>query len=145
VRGGRKLDPVAFTSAVRAYEATRPGEPEPDQSARQEIADCDAKLRQHRAALEAGADPVLVTSWMKETQGRRALAEARLKKPAARWRMSEEEITGLVTEMGGIMRALEDADSADKAGIYQRLGLTLTFHPQESGWQQKPDRIRSCT
>ena len=74
---------------------------------------------------------MLVTSWMKETQARRALAEARLKKPAARRRMIEEEITGLVTEMGSIMRALEDADPADKAEIYQRLGLTLTYHPQE--------------
>jgi len=129
----RKLDPVAFTSAVRAYEATRPGELQPDQSAQQEIADCDAKLRQHRAALEAGADPVLITSWMKETQALRALAEARLKKPAARRRMTEEEITGLVTEMGAIVRALEDADPADKAEIYQRLGLTLTYHPQQKG------------
>jgi site-specific DNA recombinase len=63
-----QLDPVAFTSALRAYEATRPGEPQPDQRAQQEIADCDAKLRQHRAALEAGADPVLVTSWMKRSR-----------------------------------------------------------------------------
>jgi site-specific DNA recombinase len=45
--------------------------------------------------------------------------------------VTEEEITGLVTEMGSIMRALEDADPADKAEIYQRLGLTLTYHPQE--------------
>ena len=134
----RKLDPVAFTSAVRAYEETRPGEPQPDQSAQQEIADCDAKLRQHRAVLEAEADPVLVTSWMKETQARRLLAEARLKKPASRRRMTEEEITGLVTEMGSIMQALQDADPADKAEIYQRLGLTLMYHPQESGGSGSP-------
>jgi site-specific DNA recombinase len=100
----RKLDPVAFTSAVRAYEANRPGESQPDQSAKQEIADCDAKMRQHRAALEAGAGPVLVTSWMKETQARRAIAEARLKKAAARRRMTEEEIIGLVTEMAALCR-----------------------------------------
>jgi site-specific DNA recombinase len=37
----------------------------------------------------------------------------------------------LVSEVGSIMRALEDADPADKAGIYQRLGLTLTYHPQD--------------
>jgi hypothetical protein len=93
----RKLDPIAFASAVRAFEAARP-EPKPDEDAQQEIADCDAKLRQHRAALEAGADPVLVTSWMKETRARRALAEARLNKPAVqRRRMTQEEITNLVT------------------------------------------------
>jgi site-specific DNA recombinase len=51
----RKLGPVAFTAAVREYESQRP-QPQPDEDARQEIADCDAKLRQHRAALEASAD-----------------------------------------------------------------------------------------
>ena len=127
----RKFDPVAFTSAVREFEAAHPGEPEPDDEAQQEIAECDAKLRQHRAALEAGADPVLVTSWMKETQAKRALAEARLKKPVRRRRMTQEEIMDLVTELGGLMQALKGADPADKAEIYRRIGLTLTYHPQE--------------
>jgi hypothetical protein len=51
--------------------------------------------------------------WMKEAQARRALAEARLKKPAARRRMTHEEITSLVTELGGIMQALKEADPAE--------------------------------
>src|SRR5580704_524646 len=127
----RKFDPVAFTAAVREFEAAHPGEAEPDESAQQEIAECDAKLCQHRAALEAGADPVLVTNWVKETQARRALAEARLKKPMARRRKTHEEITSLVTEMGRIMRALKEADPADKAEVNSRLGLTLTHHPSE--------------
>ena len=58
---------------MREFEAAHPDEPEPDEGAQQEISECHAKLRQHRAALEAGADPALVTSWMKETQARRAL------------------------------------------------------------------------
>jgi hypothetical protein len=28
------------------------------------------------------------------------------------------------------MRALRDADLADKAEVYSRLGLTLTYHPR---------------
>ena len=127
----RGLDPVAFTSAVREYEAKRP-EPMPDEDARHEIAECDAKLRQHRAALEAGADPVIITSWMKETQARRAIAEARLnRKPDVRRRMTEEEIAGFVTEIGTVMQALNEADPADKAAVYSRLGLTLTYYPSE--------------
>jgi hypothetical protein len=55
---------------------------------------------------------VLDTSWMKDTQARRALAEARPKKPARRGRMTQEEIMNLVTEQGCIMRALKDADPA---------------------------------
>jgi hypothetical protein len=36
-----------------------------------------------QSAQEAGADPVLVTSWINETQAKRAAAQARLRKPAA--------------------------------------------------------------
>ncbi len=69
---------------------------------------------------------------MKETQARRALAEARLTKPAEQpRRMTQEEITSLVTEVGVIMQALEEADPADKAEVYSRLGVTLTYHPNE--------------
>ena len=37
----------------------------------------------------------------------------------------------LVTELSGLMQALKGADPADKAEIYRRIGLTLTYHPQE--------------
>jgi len=95
-----------------------------------EIADCDAKLRQHRAALEAGADPVLATSWMKETQAKRAAAEARLEKPVTRRRMTRDEITTLVAELGDIVQVLRDADPADSVEVYRRLGVKLTYHSQ---------------
>ena len=32
------------------------------------LADCDAKLARYRAALDAGADPAVVTAWIAETQ-----------------------------------------------------------------------------
>jgi hypothetical protein len=44
--------------------------------------------------------------------------------------MTEEEIMNLITELGGITRAFKDADSADKAEVYGRTGLTLTYHPR---------------
>jgi hypothetical protein len=115
----------------RELEAAQPDEPRPDEAAQREIAECDAKLRQHRAALEAGADPALITTWMKETQAKRALAEARLRKPGGRRRMTRDEITNLVTALGDMMQVLKDANPADKTEIYSRLGLTLTYHPNE--------------
>jgi site-specific DNA recombinase len=127
----RKFDPIALPSTVRELEAAQPGEPRPDEAAQRDIADCDAKLRQHRAALEAGADPVIVTGWMKEVQARRAAAEARLRKPAGQRRMTREEIANFVTTLGNLIQVLEDADPADKAEVYSRLGLTLTYHPEE--------------
>ncbi len=123
------FSPGALPQTVRELEAAQPEEPRPDEAALREVAECDARLRQHRAALEAGADPVLVTSWMSETQARRAVAEARLRKPSGRRRMTRDEITSLVTALGDVIRVLRDADPADKAEVYSRLGLTLTYHP----------------
>jgi hypothetical protein len=74
---------------------------------------------------------VLVTRWIKETQARRAVAEARTRKPTGRRRMTTDEITSLVTALGDLMQVLENADPTDKAEVYSRLGLMLTYHPED--------------
>jgi hypothetical protein len=46
-------------------------QPEPDSAddaVQRVLADCDRKLGRHRAALEAGADPTLVTAWIAEVR-----------------------------------------------------------------------------
>ena len=68
---------------------------------------------------------------MKETQAKRAAAEARLKTPTRRRRMTRDEITSLVKAIGDVMQVLKEADPADKAEIYSQLGLMLTYHPTE--------------
>jgi site-specific DNA recombinase len=100
------------------------------ENARRVIADCDARLRQHRAALEAGADPVIVTGWKAETQARRTAAETRLRPGPRQTRMSSEEIASLVASASDLINVLASADSADKAEIYRQLGLALTYHPE---------------
>ena len=42
--------------------------------------------------------------------------------------MTREEITDLVTTLGEVIQVLKEADPADKAEVYSRLGLTLTYH-----------------
>jgi hypothetical protein len=37
-------------------------------AARRKLADCDDRLAKYRAALEGGADPVVVAGWMAEVQ-----------------------------------------------------------------------------
>jgi site-specific DNA recombinase len=126
----RKFGPAALQGTVRELEAAQPAPPKPDRAAQREMAECDAKLSQYRAALEAGADPVLVTGWINETQARRAVAKAKLREPSGQRRMTREEITSLVTALGDLLRVLGEADPADKAEVYSRLALTLTYHPE---------------
>ncbi|WP_198351808.1 hypothetical protein [Streptomyces typhae] len=105
------------------------------EAARTVIADCDAKLAAHRAALEAGADPALVTQWITETQARKARAEAGLRTtpqgPGSR--MTRDEIARLVRSISDLAAVVRQAEAADKAEIYRQLGLALTY---DSGKQK---------
>jgi len=66
-------------------------------------------------------DPVLVTSWMKEIQARRALAEARRKKPEARRSMSQEESRTLLLRRGSPESA-RSSRPCRQTEVYSRLG-----------------------
>ena len=45
--------------------------------------------------------------------------------------MTRDEIASLVKALGDVMQVLRDAEPADKAEVYSRLGLTLTCHPED--------------
>jgi site-specific DNA recombinase len=65
--------------------ADQPDIDEPNQAiirARAQLADCDTKLGRHRAALEAGADPKIVTGWIAEVEAERRPLLATLNQPA---------------------------------------------------------------
>lgn len=47
------------------------------------LADCDRKLARYRAALEAGADPKVVTGWIAEVEAERRRILATLARPAS--------------------------------------------------------------
>jgi hypothetical protein len=101
--------------------------------ARRQVAECDRKLARHRAALEAGADPAVVTAWIREVQAARAEAEAQLRMLGqARPRvLDREELAEMTRAIGDMVRVLTDADPARKARIYAGLGLRLTYHPEK--------------
>ncbi|UNO42979.1 recombinase family protein [Streptomyces sp. MST-110588] len=100
-------------------------------AARATIAECDAKLTTHRAALEAGADPAVVTRWLAETQAARARAQADLRTATmgAGARMSRDEIAGLVRSISDLIGVIREAAAEDKTEIYRHLGLQLTYDP----------------
>ncbi|MGW3897681.1 hypothetical protein ACWD6L_21085 [Micromonospora profundi] len=96
------------------------------------ITECDAKLERYRGALDAGADPAVVTGWIAQAQAERTRAEAELRAIAGSTprRMSRAEITALVTALGDITTVLREADPSDKAEVYRQLGLRLNYQPE---------------
>ena len=45
--------------------------------------------------------------------------------------MNRDEIAAIVAALGELARVVQEADPADKADIYARLRLTLTYQPEE--------------
>jgi site-specific DNA recombinase len=96
------------------------------------IAECDRKLIQYRATLDAGADPATVARWITETEAERAKHQATkraIPQHARPKSMSRDEIASVVSALSDLLTVLRRADPADKAEIYTQLGLRLTYHP----------------
>jgi len=129
----REFAPHRMGETIRALADAQPAD-EPRSGGRGEaaskIAECDQKLTQYRAALDAGASPATVAVWIAETEAEKAHYEIGRRQVAkARERMTEREIKSIVDKLADIARVLADADADDKSEIFRRLGLKLTYHP----------------
>jgi DNA invertase Pin-like site-specific DNA recombinase len=99
--------------------------------ARQTIAECDRKLARHRAALEAGADPTIVAGWMSEVTAERQRADQALRTATPGDAPTPAQMRAVIEGLGDMITVLADADPAQRAKLYEALGLRLTWHPQD--------------
>jgi site-specific DNA recombinase len=126
---GKAFAPANLDRTISSLHDAQPEPETPDDDVERVLADCDRKLARHRAALEAGADPTLVAGWMAEVQAQRAATLAQARKATGHRRMSKEEIRTMIAALGNIRLVLDDADPRDKAEVYQKLDLRLTYQP----------------
>jgi hypothetical protein len=101
------------------------------EAARARIADCDRKIAQYRASLDAGGDPAVIGPWIAEIQAKRVAAQVEIGKTSGQARMSKDAIAAIISALGDLTQIVRDADPADKAEIYTQLGLTLKYRPQK--------------
>ena len=133
---GKLFEPQRLDQTLDALAAAQRASSHEDAmqvEARRQVAECDRKLARHRAALEAGADPAVVTAWIREVQAARAEAEAQLRRlgqPRPQV-LDRDELAEMTRAIGDMVRVLTHADPARKAKIYAGLGLRLTYHPDK--------------
>ncbi|GGM73753.1 putative recombinase [Longimycelium tulufanense] len=131
---GRVFDPDYLEDTVRrlaaaAGDTTTTAAPVAAAQAR--IQRCEARLAQYRAALDAGADPVLVAEWIAEVEAERTAATAELKAHKQRTRqLTADDIRHLVHNSTKARRALRRAKPEDKNELYRQLGLRLVYQPE---------------
>ncbi|MBE3200430.1 MULTISPECIES: recombinase family protein [Parafrankia] len=131
------LRPPRLAETLDAMVAAQEGPSEDDravQRARQTIEEVNAKLTRYRAALDAGADPVVVTGWIAQAQAEKTAAERELREANKNdtGKLTREEISEIVESLGDIASALAEAEPAEKADLYRSLQLRLTYHPTTS-------------
>ncbi|MEU4411523.1 hypothetical protein AB0F88_44080 [Streptosporangium sp. NPDC023963] len=114
---------------------------------RERLSTCDRKLSQYRSALDAGGDPIEISSWINETKGERARLEGKLKAVPAAQRINVEEIRSMIGEVGDLVRLVGEADPDDKADLCTRLGLKFTYYPEkqyvEARIESEPPHVRA--
>ena len=129
------FDPGQLDTTLDALEAAADSTDDTDQAktqaARRRVAKCDTRLARYRAALEAGTDPAVVSAWIAEVQAERLVAEVDLGRATVQRsrRMSRDQLAALVNGLGNLLDVLATAAPEDKAEVYRRLGLRLTYDP----------------
>jgi hypothetical protein len=111
--------------------------------AQQTITECDRKIANYRALIDAGTDPNLIAGWIAETTAARAAAQAqqRSRPPSTRQpRLTRQQIRGLITAVGDLRAAIRRADLKPmKSALYQRLRVRLTYDPGTNSVRAEAD------
>ncbi|WP_123972363.1 hypothetical protein [Streptomyces sp. Ag109_O5-1] len=110
---------TALTHASAAASAAETHTPEQAQ-ARQAIKDCERRLSRYQAALEAGADPAVVTQWINAAEQDKEAAQKKLDALPALTRKKEspldaQQIREITDSLGDIAQRIHTADADKKA------------------------------
>jgi len=123
-------DRIEHTIATMTDAQDQPGHNPATERARAVIADCDRKLARYRATLDAGGDPTTVSAWITETTAERLRAHAELEAVASTTStVSAEQVAAVISRLADPAAALREAEPTDKAQVYAKLGLQLTYQP----------------
>ena len=109
----------APSSPASASPTRRPTPAKPQ--LRDQIADCDRKLADYRALLDAGEDAVTVAAkWIAEVERERKALERQLGRAVPGGKLTKSQVTALVEALRDIVDVLADADPEDKAAALRR-------------------------
>jgi len=102
--------------------------------ARRAIEESNAKLTRYRAALDAGADPQVVTAWIAQAQAEKTTAERDLRQANQdqERQLTRDEIGNMINVIGDVAAVLSTTEPADKADLYRQLNLRLAYQPATS-------------
>lgn len=121
----RQVADAQYRAALAAHDTT--GEVD---RLRQTIADADTKISRYRDTLDAGGDPALIAGWITEATTAKKAAQARLGlTEVPPQRMTRDQLDAIADAFTDLFGLLRDADPRDRAELYSRIGLRMTYRP----------------
>ena len=102
------------SAAANAAEALTPEQAQ----ARKMVKECERRLARYQAALEAGADPAVVTQWINEAQADKEAARKKLDTPPAATRRKETPLSA---------DQIREITEREKSPLYEALGITISY------------------
>ncbi|MFD7433753.1 hypothetical protein [Streptomyces sp. NPDC059861] len=86
----------------------------------------------YQAALDAGADPAVVTQWINHAQRDKEAARKKLDALPAVIRKKEppldaQQIREITESLGDIAQRIHAADTEKKSPLYEALGITISY------------------
>ncbi|MEN8654596.1 recombinase family protein [Streptomyces sp. 21So2-11] len=116
------------------HQAQQPPETEApaahQEPARSTVTACERRISQYRAALDAGADPALVSTWINQAQAEQAAARQQLAAAgrATRDVLTEPQIHDMIKALGDMSDRLQAAEPERKAALYADFGIQLVYN-----------------
>ncbi|MGV9612191.1 hypothetical protein [Nocardia xishanensis] len=110
---------------------------------RRRIADADAKLDRHLAAIESGVNPQALVAAMNTAQADKAAAQTELQNMPTIPRLTETEIRKLIDSLGDIPAVIAAGARSDKADLYRALHLDIRYRPRQRAAVVEADAVFS--
>jgi site-specific DNA recombinase len=120
----------ATIEALAAVADERTSDPTLCERANLQVAECDRKLKSYKATLDAGADPTVVSEWIKQTQTERTRALALLREGNTRPKITKDDIARTINNLGDMATALQDGSAERKNDVYTSMGLRAEYNPE---------------
>ncbi|MFF5988361.1 hypothetical protein [Prauserella flavalba] len=97
----------------------------------QRVADAEARIRRHQAAIEAGVDPTALVEVINEAQAERAAARAALESLPDAPSVTRADVYAMIDSLGDVRSAITENKPTPLARLYEKLKLELRYEPQE--------------
>jgi hypothetical protein len=95
------------------------------------LAEAEARMRRHQAAIEAGVDPAALVEVINQAHAAREAARAELASIAEPTTVHEAEVYAMIDSLGDLGAKLNGDKPTSLAQLYEDLGLQLRYEPKE--------------